>query len=101
WEPSTTMICLDGEWNQRVSCEPIDCRIPDQHHVYPATFNCSEGTTLGKRSSPCRNKHEITHAGLWWTCRVSQTGESREAGTGKEHSEDSKNTSSAQKQTER
>ncbi|XP_025020340.1 pappalysin-1 isoform X2 [Python bivittatus] len=51
WEPSTTMTCIDGKWNKQVSCEPIDCRIPDQYHVYPATFNCSEGTTFGKKCS--------------------------------------------------
>ncbi|XP_061460291.1 pappalysin-1 [Rhineura floridana] len=50
-EPSVTMTCVDGKWNKQVTCEPVDCGIPDQYHVYPATFNCSEGTTFGKRCS--------------------------------------------------
>uniref|UniRef100_A0ACB8EZF8 Uncharacterized protein n=1 Tax=Sphaerodactylus townsendi TaxID=933632 RepID=A0ACB8EZF8_9SAUR len=45
------MTCVDGKWNKQVACEPIDCGIPDQYHVYPAAFNCSEGTTFGKQCS--------------------------------------------------
>ncbi|XP_054854549.1 pappalysin-1 [Eublepharis macularius] len=55
-ESSITMTCVDGKWNKQVACEPIDCGIPDQYHVYPASFNCSEGTTFGKRCSfTCRS----------------------------------------------
>ncbi|XP_048368584.1 pappalysin-1 [Sphaerodactylus townsendi] len=50
-ESSITMTCVDGKWNKQVACEPIDCGIPDQYHVYPAAFNCSEGTTFGKQCS--------------------------------------------------
>ncbi|XP_053137769.1 pappalysin-1 [Hemicordylus capensis] len=50
-ESSITVTCVDGKWNKQVACEPIDCGVPDQYHVYPATFNCSEGTTFGKRCS--------------------------------------------------
>ncbi|XP_015263086.1 PREDICTED: pappalysin-1 [Gekko japonicus] len=50
-ESSITLTCVDGKWNKQVACEPIDCSIPDQYHVYPASFNCSEGTTFGKRCS--------------------------------------------------
>lgn len=49
------MTCTDGKWNKQVTCEPVDCGVPDQYHVYPATFNCSEGTTFGKKCSfTCR-----------------------------------------------
>lgn len=49
------MTCMDGKWNKQVTCEPVDCGVPDQYHVYPATFNCSEGTTFGKKCSfTCR-----------------------------------------------
>ncbi|KAJ6653799.1 hypothetical protein lerEdw1_008689 [Lerista edwardsae] len=50
-DPSVTVTCVDGKWNKQVSCEPVDCGVPDQYHVYPATFNCSEGTTFGKNCS--------------------------------------------------
>ncbi|XP_032094321.1 pappalysin-1-like [Thamnophis elegans] len=69
WEASTTMTCLDGEWNKRVSCEPIDCKIPDQHHVYPATFNCSEGTTFGKKCSfTCKPPAQLKGSNNRLTC---------------------------------
>ncbi|XP_075762103.1 pappalysin-1 isoform X1 [Pelodiscus sinensis] len=54
-QSSITMTCTDGKWNKQVACEPVDCGIPDQYHVYPATFNCSEGTTFGTKCSfSCR-----------------------------------------------
>ncbi|XP_024053611.1 pappalysin-1 isoform X2 [Terrapene carolina triunguis] len=74
-ESSLTMTCTDGKWNKQVACEPVDCGIPDQYHVYPATFNCSEGTTFGKKCSfSCRppallkgNNSNLTcmEDGLW------------------------------------
>ncbi|XP_055515713.1 pappalysin-1-like [Leucoraja erinacea] len=55
-----TVTCTDGKWNQHVPCEPVDCGIPDQYHVYPATFSCPEGTTFGKRCSfQCRPPAEL------------------------------------------
>ncbi|NXD25922.1 PAPP1 protein, partial [Spelaeornis formosus] len=74
-ESSVTMTCMDGKWNKQVTCEPVDCGVPDQYHVYPATFNCSEGTTFGKKCSfTCRppallkgNNSNLTcmEDGLW------------------------------------
>ncbi|KFP50042.1 Pappalysin-1, partial [Cathartes aura] len=74
-ESSITMTCTDGKWNKQVTCEPVDCGVPDQYHVYPATFNCSEGTTFGKKCSfTCRppallkgNNSNLTcmEDGLW------------------------------------
>ncbi|NXR28983.1 PAPP1 protein, partial [Cinclus mexicanus] len=74
-ESSVTMTCVDGKWNKQVTCEPVDCGVPDQYHVYPATFNCSEGTTFGKKCSfACRppallkgNNNNLTcmEDGLW------------------------------------
>ncbi|NXO38739.1 PAPP1 protein, partial [Locustella ochotensis] len=74
-ESSVTMTCVDGKWNKQVTCEPVDCGVPDQYHVYPATFNCSEGTTFGKKCSfTCRppallkgNNSNLTcmEDGLW------------------------------------
>uniref|UniRef100_A0A8V1AM27 Pappalysin-1 n=1 Tax=Gallus gallus TaxID=9031 RepID=A0A8V1AM27_CHICK len=74
-ESSITMTCTDGKWSKLVTCEPVDCGVPDQYHVYPATFNCSEGTTYGKKCSfTCRppallkgNNSNLTcmEDGLW------------------------------------
>ncbi|NXF77960.1 PAPP1 protein, partial [Sclerurus mexicanus] len=74
-ESSITMTCVDGKWNKQVTCEPVDCGVPDQYHVYPATFSCSEGTTFGKKCSfTCRppallkgNNSNLTcmEDGLW------------------------------------
>uniref|UniRef100_A0A8C9EY94 Pappalysin-1 n=1 Tax=Pavo cristatus TaxID=9049 RepID=A0A8C9EY94_PAVCR len=74
-ESSITMTCTDGKWSKQVTCEPVDCGVPDQYHVYPATFNCSEGTTFGKKCSfTCRppallkgNNSNLTcmEDGLW------------------------------------
>ncbi|XP_050782853.1 pappalysin-1 [Gopherus flavomarginatus] len=74
-ESSITVTCTDGKWNKQVACEPVDCGIPDQYHVYPATFNCSEGTIFGKKCSfSCRppallkgNNSNLTcmEDGLW------------------------------------
>ncbi|RXM99091.1 Pappalysin-1 [Acipenser ruthenus] len=46
---TVTMTCTDGNWNKEVTCEPVDCGIPDKYHVYPAAFHCPEGTTFGKK----------------------------------------------------
>ncbi|XP_069793627.1 pappalysin-2 isoform X3 [Narcine bancroftii] len=43
------LICKHGKWNTTVTCEPIDCGIPDQSHVYHARFSCPEGTSFGSR----------------------------------------------------
>ncbi|XP_058843170.1 pappalysin-1-like isoform X3 [Acipenser ruthenus] len=48
-ESTVTMTCTDGNWNKEVTCEPVDCGIPDKYHVYPAAFHCPEGTTFGKK----------------------------------------------------
>ncbi|XP_072421586.1 pappalysin-1-like isoform X1 [Chiloscyllium punctatum] len=54
-ESMMTVTCTDGKWSQQVQCEPVDCGIPDQYHVYPATFSCPEGTTFGKQCTfQCR-----------------------------------------------
>ncbi|XP_013859906.1 pappalysin-2 [Austrofundulus limnaeus] len=43
--------CLHGSWDRVVSCEPVDCGLPDQSHVYYAIFSCPWGTTFGKQCS--------------------------------------------------
>lgn len=43
--------CFQGSWDRVVSCQPVDCGLPDQSHVYHAIFSCSWGTTFGKQCS--------------------------------------------------
>lgn len=54
------MTCTEGKWNKQVACEPVDCGIPDQHHVYAASFSCLEGTTFGSKCSfQCRHPAQL------------------------------------------
>lgn len=58
--PSITVTCTEGKWNKQVACEPVDCGIPDQHHVYAASFSCLEGTTFGSKCSfQCRHPAQL------------------------------------------
>ncbi|XP_069565911.1 pappalysin-2 [Brachyistius frenatus] len=43
--------CFHGSWDRVVSCQPVDCGLPDQSHVYHAIFSCPWGTTFGKQCS--------------------------------------------------
>nr|XP_020469038.1 pappalysin-2 isoform X1 [Monopterus albus] len=43
--------CFHGSWDRIVSCQPVDCGLPDQSHVYHAIFSCPWGTTFGKQCS--------------------------------------------------
>ncbi|KAI4809988.1 hypothetical protein KUCAC02_018838, partial [Chaenocephalus aceratus] len=43
--------CFHGSWDRVVSCQPVDCALPDQSHVYHAIFSCPWGTTFGKQCS--------------------------------------------------
>uniref|UniRef100_A0A3B3W0Y5 Pappalysin 2 n=1 Tax=Poecilia latipinna TaxID=48699 RepID=A0A3B3W0Y5_9TELE len=43
--------CFRGSWDRVVSCEPVDCGLPDQSHVYHAIFSCPWGTTFAKQCS--------------------------------------------------
>ncbi|XP_054625059.1 pappalysin-2 isoform X2 [Dunckerocampus dactyliophorus] len=47
----TEMECFHGLWDREVSCQPVDCGLPDQSHVYHAIFSCPWGTTFGKQCS--------------------------------------------------
>ena len=49
-DSTVTITCADGKWNKQVSCEPVDCGLPDKYHVHPALFLFPNGTTYGKKS---------------------------------------------------
>uniref|UniRef100_A0A8C9Z982 Pappalysin 2 n=1 Tax=Sander lucioperca TaxID=283035 RepID=A0A8C9Z982_SANLU len=46
-----SITCFHGSWDHVVSCQPVDCGLPDQSHVYHAIFSCPWGTTFGKQCS--------------------------------------------------
>lgn len=57
---SVTITCANGKWNKQVSCEPVDCGLPDKYHVHPAQFKFPEGTTYGSRSTfQCREPAQL------------------------------------------
>ncbi|KAF5917654.1 hypothetical protein HPG69_013490, partial [Diceros bicornis minor] len=67
--PSVTVTCAEGKWNKQVVCEPVDCGIPDQHHVYAASFSCLEGTTFGSKCSfQCRHPAQLKGNNSLLTC---------------------------------
>lgn len=47
----TELECFHGSWDRVVTCQPVDCGLPDQSHVYHAIFSCPWGTTFGKQCS--------------------------------------------------
>uniref|UniRef100_A0A8B9JHB2 Pappalysin-1 n=1 Tax=Astyanax mexicanus TaxID=7994 RepID=A0A8B9JHB2_ASTMX len=66
---TVTMTCTDGKWNKQVSCEPVDCGLPDKYHVHPANFHFSEGTTYGKKCTfQCREPAQLVGTNNTLTC---------------------------------
>ncbi|XP_072548838.1 pregnancy-associated plasma protein A, pappalysin 1a [Salminus brasiliensis] len=66
---TVTMTCTDGKWNKQVSCEPVDCGLPDKYHVHPANFHFPEGTTYGKKCTfQCREPAQLVGSNNTLTC---------------------------------
>ncbi|XP_026881426.2 pregnancy-associated plasma protein A, pappalysin 1a [Electrophorus electricus] len=64
-----TITCTDGKWNKQVSCEPVDCGLPDKYHVHPASFHFPEGTTYGKKCTfQCREPAQLVGTNNTLTC---------------------------------
>ncbi|XP_045325553.1 pappalysin-1 [Leopardus geoffroyi] len=67
--PSVMVTCTEGKWNKQVACEPVDCGVPDQHHVYAASFSCLKGTTFGSTCSfQCRHPAQLKGNNSLLTC---------------------------------
>ncbi|ELW70629.1 Pappalysin-1 [Tupaia chinensis] len=67
--PSITVTCTEGKWNKQVTCEPVDCGVPDHHHVHAASFSCLEGTTFGSKCSfQCRHPAQLKGNNSLLTC---------------------------------
>uniref|UniRef100_A0A3Q1B8F0 Pappalysin-1 n=1 Tax=Amphiprion ocellaris TaxID=80972 RepID=A0A3Q1B8F0_AMPOC len=66
---TVTITCANGKWNKQVSCEPVDCGLPDKYHVHPAHFSFPEGTTYGKKSTfQCREPAQLIGTNNTLTC---------------------------------
>ncbi|KAG9353900.1 hypothetical protein JZ751_012024 [Albula glossodonta] len=66
---TVTITCADGKWNKQVSCEPVDCGIPDKYHVHPALFQFPEGTTYGKRCTfQCKEPAQLVGSNSTLMC---------------------------------
>lgn len=48
-QKAVELSCVSGVWDRVVSCEPVDCGLPDNSHVSFASFTCPWGTTFGKQ----------------------------------------------------
>ncbi|XP_068921606.1 pappalysin-2 [Petaurus breviceps papuanus] len=63
------VTCSSGLWDQSISCVPLDCGVPDQSHVYYASFSCLEGTAFLKRCSfSCISPAKLQGMNQWLTC---------------------------------
>lgn len=65
-DSTVTITCADRKWNKQVSCEPVDCGLPDKYHVHPAQFDFPEGTTFGKKSTfQCKEPAQLVGEKCW------------------------------------
>uniref|UniRef100_A0A671KJD7 Pappalysin-1 n=1 Tax=Sinocyclocheilus anshuiensis TaxID=1608454 RepID=A0A671KJD7_9TELE len=68
-DSTVTITCADRKWNKQVSCEPVDCGLPDKYHVHPAQFDFPEGTTYGKKSTfQCKDPAQLVGTNNTLTC---------------------------------
>uniref|UniRef100_A0A3P8SDJ0 Pappalysin 2 n=1 Tax=Amphiprion percula TaxID=161767 RepID=A0A3P8SDJ0_AMPPE len=65
FQRKTELECFHGSWDRAVSCQPVDCGLPDQSHVYHAIFSCPWGTTFGKQCSFTCGSPAILQGNLW------------------------------------
>ncbi|XP_019386125.1 PREDICTED: pappalysin-2 [Crocodylus porosus] len=63
------LTCNSGQWDRSVTCDPVDCGVPDQWLVYYAEFSCPEGTTYLKQCSfSCIKPAKLQGMSQWLTC---------------------------------
>ncbi|XP_064004195.1 pappalysin-2 [Pogoniulus pusillus] len=68
-QEEVVLTCTSGQWDRSVTCEPVDCSVPDQHHVYYAEFSCPQGTTYLQRCSfSCIHPAKLQGTNQWLTC---------------------------------
>ncbi|XP_030920004.1 pappalysin-2 [Geospiza fortis] len=63
------LTCSWGQWDRSVTCDPVDCHVPDQSLVYYAEFSCPLGTTYLQRCSfSCIPPAKLQGTNQWLTC---------------------------------
>uniref|UniRef100_A0A8C9N7T3 Pappalysin 2 n=1 Tax=Serinus canaria TaxID=9135 RepID=A0A8C9N7T3_SERCA len=68
-QQEVVLTCSWGQWDRSVTCAPVDCRVPDQSHVYYAEFSCPLGTTYLQRCSfSCIPPAKLQGTNQWLTC---------------------------------
>ncbi|XP_051649465.1 pappalysin-2 [Manacus candei] len=68
-QQEVVLMCSSGRWDRSVTCDPIDCGVPDQSHVYYAEFSCPMGTTYLQRCSfSCIHPAKLQGTNEWLTC---------------------------------
>ncbi|KFO60979.1 Pappalysin-2, partial [Corvus brachyrhynchos] len=68
-QQEVVLTCSSGQWDRSVTCDPVDCRVPDQSHVYYAEFSCPTGTTYLQRCSfSCIPPAKLQGTNQWLTC---------------------------------
>uniref|UniRef100_A0A8D0GZS7 Pappalysin 2 n=1 Tax=Sphenodon punctatus TaxID=8508 RepID=A0A8D0GZS7_SPHPU len=68
-QKETLLTCHSGEWDRSVTCNPVDCGVPDQSHVYYAEFSCPKGTSFLQRCSfSCIKPAKLQGMSQWLTC---------------------------------
>uniref|UniRef100_A0A663EHF5 Pappalysin 2 n=1 Tax=Aquila chrysaetos chrysaetos TaxID=223781 RepID=A0A663EHF5_AQUCH len=68
-QQEVVLMCSSGRWDRSVTCDPVDCSVPDQSHVYYAEFSCPKGTTYLQRCSfSCIHPAKLQGTNQWLTC---------------------------------
>uniref|UniRef100_A0A8C8RBA6 Pappalysin 2 n=1 Tax=Pelusios castaneus TaxID=367368 RepID=A0A8C8RBA6_9SAUR len=63
------VTCRSGRWDRSVTCDPVDCGVPDQSLVYYAEFSCPTGTMFLERCSfTCIKPAKLQGMSQWLTC---------------------------------
>ena len=71
FQRETHLECFHGSWDRVVSCQPVDCGLPDQSHVYHAIFSCPWGTTFGKQCSfTCGSPAILQGKSMYLLCSI-------------------------------
>ncbi|XP_074859422.1 pappalysin-2 [Carettochelys insculpta] len=68
-EKELLLTCNSGRWDRAVTCDPVDCGLPDQSLIYYAEFSCPTGTTFLERCSfTCIKPAKLQGMSQWLTC---------------------------------
>ncbi|NXE66751.1 PAPP2 protein, partial [Calcarius ornatus] len=68
-QQEVVLTCSWGQWDRSVTCDPVDCRVPEQSLVYHAEFSCPLGTTYLQRCSfSCIPPAKLQGTNQWLTC---------------------------------